>query len=76
MSLILKIAFAFTIVLYPLSAYSYIGPGLGAGAIATIVGVIGSIFLGLFAILYYPIKRMLKKRKKQKHKDSENPENQ
>lgn len=49
--------------LYPLAADAYIGPGVGAGAFAAVVGVLGSIFLGLFAIIYYPVKRMLKRRK-------------
>ena len=44
--------------------YAYIGPGTGAGLIATILGIIGSIFLAIFGILYYPIKRYLKNRKK------------
>ena len=44
--------------------YAYIGPGMSGGVIATILGIIGSIFLALFGILYYPIKRFLKKRKK------------
>jgi len=47
--------------LCPLNAYAYLGPGLGAGTIGAIVGVIASIFIGIFAIVYYPIKRMLKK---------------
>ncbi len=42
----------------------YIGPGMSGGLIATIIGIIGSIFLAIFGILYYPIKRYLKKRKK------------
>jgi hypothetical protein len=45
------------------AAQAYIGPGVGAGALAAVVGVLGSIFLALFAVIYYPIKRMLKKRK-------------
>ncbi len=44
--------------------YAYIGPGMGGGLIAAVLGVIGAILLALFGILYYPIKRMLKKRKK------------
>jgi membrane protein implicated in regulation of membrane protease activity len=44
-------------------AHAYIGPGLGAGAIAAVLGVVGSIFLALFAVLYYPIKRALKRRR-------------
>ena len=45
-------------------AQAYVGPGLGAGAIGAVLGVIGSIFLALFAVVYYPIKRLFKKRRK------------
>jgi uncharacterized membrane-anchored protein len=46
---------------YTSSVVAYVGPGLGAGAIAAALGVIGSIILGLFAILFYPIKRLIRK---------------
>lgn len=46
--------------LHPATAAAYIGPGVGAGAIAAVLGVIGSILLAIVAVLYYPIKRMLK----------------
>ncbi len=55
---------ALAALLLPNPAMAYIGPGVGAGAIGAVLGVIGSIFLGLFAILWYPIKRVLKRRKK------------
>ena len=45
-------------------AFAYIGPGMGGGFIAAVLGVIGAVLLALFGILYYPIKRMLKNRKK------------
>jgi hypothetical protein len=45
------------------SAQAYVGPGLGAGALAVVVGVVGSVFLAVFAILWYPLKRLLRKRK-------------
>ena len=44
--------------------FAYIGPGMGGGLIAAVLGVIGAVLLALFGILYYPIKRMLKNRKK------------
>ncbi len=47
-----------------LPSLAYLGPGLGAGAVAAILGLIGAFFLGLFAILWYPIKRLLKGKKK------------
>ena len=46
------------------SVFAYIGPGMGGGVIAAVLGVVGAILLALFGILYYPIKRMLKNRKK------------
>ena len=44
--------------------FAYIGPGMGGGVFAAVLGVVGAILLALFGILYYPIKRMLKNRKK------------
>lgn len=44
-------------------AQAYIGPGMAGGVVAAIFGIIGSVLLALFGILYFPIKRALKKRK-------------
>ena len=44
--------------------FAYIGPGMGGGVFAAVLGVVGAILLALFGILYYPIKRMLKNKKK------------
>ena len=46
--------------------YAYIGPGMGGGVIAAVIGFFAAILLGLWAILYYPIKRALKKRREKK----------
>jgi hypothetical protein len=43
--------------------YGYIGPGMGGGFIAVILGIVGSIILGLIGIIYYPIKRFFRNRK-------------
>lgn len=56
-------ALAALVLLQPVAAQAYIGPGVGAGAIAAVLGVLGSIFLAIVAVLYYPIKRMMKGRK-------------
>ena len=47
-------------------SYAYIGPGMGGGVIAAIIGFFAAILLALWGILYYPIKRALKKRKDKK----------
>ncbi len=44
--------------------FAYIGPGMSGGIIVALLGIIGSIFLAIFGILYYPIKRFIKNRKK------------
>lgn len=41
-------------------AQAYVGPGLGLGAASTALGVLGAIFLGILAFIWYPIKRMLR----------------
>ena len=47
-------------------ASAYVGPGVGAGTIAVIVGIFGAIFLSLLAVIYYPIKRVLKRKRANK----------
>ncbi len=44
-------------------SFAYVGPGMGGGVIAAIIGFFAAILLGLWGILYYPIKRALKNRK-------------
>ena len=43
----------------PLAAEAYVGPGLGLGAIAVILGILASILIALLAIVWYPIKRRM-----------------
>ncbi len=45
----------------PGAALAYGGPGLGLGAISTAFGVLGAIFLGIFALLWYPFKRLIRR---------------
>ena len=55
---------ALLLALQPQIALAYIGPGVGAGAIGAVIAVIGAIFLAIFAVVWYPIKRMIKGKKK------------
>ena len=48
--------------------FLYIGPGMGGGLIALVLGLISAFFLGLWGILYYPIKRFFNKKKNKKRK--------
>ncbi len=50
-------------------AQAYIGPGVGAGTIAVVLGVIASILMAFVAILWYPVKRFFKRQKSKKQSD-------
>lgn len=49
-------------------AVAYVGPGLGLGAIGAILGVALSVLLAIFAVVWYPVKRLLGLDKKLKAK--------
>ena len=47
-------------------SFAYLGPGIGGGIIAATTGVIVAIFAALFGLLWFPMKRLIKKRKEKK----------
>ena len=69
-----KLIFFLYLFLISLPSHAYIGPGMGGGLIAAIIGFLAAVLLGLFGILYYPIKRALNNRKDKKmlSKESDN----
>jgi len=50
------------------SSFAYLGPGVGGGVITATIGIIVAIFAVLFALIWFPVKRLLKKRKDMKNK--------
>ena len=58
-----KIFLSLVLFLVAPAALAYIGPGAGISLVSSVLGILGAIFLGLFAILAWPIRRMLKRRK-------------
>ena len=44
--------------------HAYVGPGVGLSAIGSVLAFIGAIFLLIVGFLWYPIKRLLKRRQK------------
>ena len=53
--------------MFPYHAYSYVGPGMGGGAIMAALGIVFSILVLLFGLLWFPIKRLLLKNNKNKN---------
>lgn len=54
------------LLLVPNSVFAYIGPGAGLGAIAVTVALVLGVVLLLVGLVWYPLKRFLKKRKLEK----------
>ena len=59
----LRIALIIAMGLSPGFAQAYVGPGAGLGAIGTVLALIGAGLLAILGFLWYPIKRLLAKRR-------------
>ena len=64
----LRNIFIITIILnfFTSSVNAYIGPGVGGGAIMAILGVVVAIIAGIFGLIWFPVKRLLKKKRNKK----------
>ena len=51
-------------------AYAYIGPGAGLSALGTILALLGVVLLLLVGFLWYPIKRLRRRRTEAKRAES------
>ena len=60
LTLMLIVALTFVV---PAPAYAYIGPGAGLGAIAVTVALLLGVLLLIVGLVWYPLKRLLKRGK-------------
>ncbi|NOC47428.1 hypothetical protein [Ruegeria sp. HKCCD7559] len=51
------------LLIIPTTALAYIGPGAGLGAIGTLVALVGAVLLAIIGFVWYPVKRMMRRRK-------------
>ena len=59
-----KLILAFCLFLFITSpSYAYLGPGFGGGMIAATIGIIVAIFAAIFGLIWFPLKRLFKKKK-------------
>jgi len=42
-------------------ASAYIGPGLGAGAVTVVLGIISGLLMLVVGILWYPLKKLIRR---------------
>ena len=46
------------------TAQAYVGPGAGLGVIGTLIAFVGTVMLAIVGFVWYPVKRVLRKRRK------------
>jgi hypothetical protein len=51
---------------YSIDAFAYLGPGLGVGALAAVLGVAGGILMLIVGVVWYPIKRVIRRFRERK----------
>ena len=51
-------------VAYSGAAYAYVGPGAGLGVIGTLIAFVGTVLLAIVGFVWYPVKRLLRKKRR------------
>lgn len=67
----MRLILAILLLLLASTAHAYIGPGAGIPVLGSLIGIVITIVVAIAAILFWPIRKMLK-RGKNKTKTSEN----
>ncbi len=47
-------------------AAAYVGPGAGISVLGSLLGILATIFVAIGAILFWPIRKLMKRRKAKK----------
>jgi hypothetical protein len=56
-----SIASAVILIVLSPDASAYVGPGLGAGALAAVLGVVGGLLMLVVGVVWYPLKRVIRR---------------
>lgn len=60
------------LLLVQLPAFAYIGPGAGIPFIGSFIGFVVTVILIIMAILFWPIRKLLKNKRNKKNSNSDN----
>ena len=56
-------ALSLAVLMMPSLAHAYIGPGAGISAIGAALALVAAVFFAIVGFVWYPVKRLMKKRK-------------
>ena len=54
------------LVLSPASVQAYVGPGMGAGAVAAVLGVLAGLLMLVVGVVWYPLKKLARRLRNKK----------
>ncbi|MGC3874322.1 hypothetical protein ACPF7Z_13755 [Halomonas sp. GXIMD04776] len=54
---------ATAVVVFPVAAQAYVGPGAGLSLLSALWGIIAAIAIAVFFVVMWPIRRMMRRRK-------------
>ena len=54
---------AISVVLFSSTSHAYVGPGAGLSAIGAFLALIATVAVAIFGFIWYPLKRIIRKRK-------------
>ncbi|MEV8468145.1 hypothetical protein AB0T83_15325 [Fluviibacterium sp. DFM31] len=69
----LTVPLALAAMLLPTLAHAYIGPGAGVSAIGAALALVAAVFFAIVGFVWYPVKRMMRKRKAAAEQSSDTP---
>ncbi|MDD2719978.1 MAG: hypothetical protein PHH47_01550 [Gallionella sp.] len=55
--------FSLLFMVYPPVASAYIGPGLGAGAVTVVLGIVSGLLMLVVGVVWYPLKKLIRRLK-------------
>jgi hypothetical protein len=59
----LKLLALLPLLLLTNSAVAYVGPGAGISVLGSLLGILATIFVAIGAIIFWPIRKFMKRRK-------------
>jgi hypothetical protein len=63
----------FVVLLISFPAQAYVGPGAGLSAIGVVLALVGAILMMIAGFVWYPVKKLLKRREPQPSRTSDDP---
>lgn len=69
----IRLALTLLLLLISGSVFSYVGPGAGISVLGSLLGILVTIGVAILAIIMWPVRKLMKKRKAARAANTEDP---